>query len=167
MFPDISFFTKIPTPPNPASFPDHHSSYLCHEVPTKRALWPFHLTSWMQHTSTFHFLSFSHTSVFLPQRLPTFNCTKSYSMIFRFKSRDSLHPGPFKSCRGLGATCIIFLVMGIVGAKFFYREHALADSQPQFSDTSGPTKQLSWQPHHYQSDCNWYVSNSCVLRHAG
>ena len=37
---------------------------------------------------------------------------------------------------------------GFTGAKFFYREHALAYPQPQFFDMSGPTKQLSWQPHH-------------------
>ena len=28
----------------------------------------------------------------------------------------------------------------------FYKEHALAYPQPQFSAKSGPTKQLSWQP---------------------
>ena len=72
-FPDISSFTKIPTPPNLASFPDHHSLYLCYKILTKRAPWPFHLTSWMQHTSTLLFLNSSHTLVFLPQRLPTFN----------------------------------------------------------------------------------------------
>ena len=50
-FPDIFFFTKIPTPPVPASFPDHHSLYLGHKVPRKRAPWPFYLTSCVQHTS--------------------------------------------------------------------------------------------------------------------
>ena len=72
-FPDISSLTKIPTPPHSASFSDHHSSYLRPEVPTKRAPWPFHLTSLMQHTSTFLFLSSLHTSVFLLQRLLIFN----------------------------------------------------------------------------------------------
>ena len=48
--PDISSFTKIPSPPNPASFADHHSSYLRPEVPTKRASWLFHVTFCMQHT---------------------------------------------------------------------------------------------------------------------
>ena len=36
-----------------------------------------------------------------------------------------------------------FLSWGLLGAKFFYREHALAYPQLQFSDMSGPTKQLS------------------------
>ena len=70
-FPDISSFTKIQTPPVLASFPEHHSLYLLSKVPTKRAPWSFHLTSCVQHISTLLFLSSSHTSVFLPQRLAT------------------------------------------------------------------------------------------------
>ena len=41
---------------------------------------------------------------------------------------------------------LFFCSWGFVGAKFFYEEHALAYRQPQFSDTSGPTKHYAGNP---------------------
>ena len=102
-FPHISSFIKIPIPPKPASFPDHHSLYLRPEVPTKRAPWPFHPTSCMQHTSTLFFLSSSHTSVFLPQRLATFNLPNLFPCHSGLNPKIFRKPSPFKSCRELGA----------------------------------------------------------------
>ena len=50
----------------------------------------------MQHTSTFLFLSFSHTSVFLPQRLPTFNvCIAISYMSFSFENLYQHTASPF------------------------------------------------------------------------
>ena len=71
-FSQSSSLTNIPTPPVLSSFPHYHSLYLLPLTPIKRAPSPFHLTSCKQHTSTFRFLNSSHTSVPLPDILPTF-----------------------------------------------------------------------------------------------
>ena len=147
-FPDISSFTKIPTFPNSASFPDHHSLYLCPKVPTKQAPWPFHLTPRMQHTSTLLLLSFSHTSVFLPQRLPTFNVPNLISQHSDLNPEILYTPCSFRSCLGLGAICFFFLIMWICWSKILLQGACPCLPQPQFSDMSGSAKQLSWQPHH-------------------
>ena len=112
MFSDISSFTKIPTPSNSASFSNHHSLYLCPEVTTKRASWPFHLISCMQHTSTLFFLSSSHTSVFLPQRLAMFTVTNLIPKFSGLRPEILRILHPFKNPWGLGAI-LFFLIMGI------------------------------------------------------
>ena len=146
MVPDISFFTKIPNFPDPALFPDHHSLSLCPKVPTKRASLPFYLTSGMQHTSTLLFLSSSHTSVFLLQRLPTFNVPNVMPLHSGLNPEILCTPAHLRAA-GDWKAFHFFLSWKFVRAKFFYREHATAYPQPQFSDVSNPTKQISWQPH--------------------
>ena len=144
MFPVISSFTKIQTPLDPTSFPRHHNLYLRPEVSTKQTPWPFHLTSCMQNTSTFFFLSSSHTSVFLPQRFPTFKVNKDFTQILYHDIEEILRtPWPLKSFRGRGAF-LFFLVMGICWSKIFVRRACPCLPQLQFSDLSSPTKQLSW-----------------------
>ena len=93
------FFTKIPTPPIPSLFSDHHTFYLLPLIQTNRASCILHLTSCRQHTSTFLFtvhtllylfhINFQHSNLNLTSNFcnPEILCT----------------PCPFKSCGGLGA----------------------------------------------------------------
>ena len=50
---------------------------------------------------------------------------------------------PLTEMAGFTPFLKIFWSWAFVEAKFLYREHALAYPQPQFSDMSGPVKQLS------------------------
>ena len=118
-FLDIFSFSKIPIPRDLASFPDHHSLYLHPQVSTKRAPWPFHLTSCMQHTSTLLFLSSSHTSVFFPQKLPTFEVPSLISWHSGLNQEILRTPAHLRAARDWGQFYFFFLSWEFVGAKFF------------------------------------------------
>ena len=60
---------------------------------------------------------FTHTSVFLPQRLPTFKVPNLIPQHSGLNLEILCISCPFMSCRRLGAICLFFLVMGICLSK--------------------------------------------------
>ena len=96
--------TSFHHPSNPSLFPDHHSLYLLPLQPKNRAPCPLHLIFYRQHISTSLFLNCSHTSVPLPQKLPTFQLPNLTSNFCNSKILHTLCP--FKRCWRLGANSL-------------------------------------------------------------
>ena len=123
-----SSLTNIPTPPVLSSFPHHHSLSLLPLTPIKRAASPLYLTSCKQHTSTFstfRFLNSSHTSVPLPEILPTFqlpNLTPRRFATFSLKSFNPeilSTPAHLRAAGDWGPKFSFASLRGFLGAFYF------------------------------------------------